>query len=45
MVDQTFVRFFVAFVVIVGAAFGILAIAGSQVEEVEPEVILANPTE
>ncbi len=35
MLDKTFIRFFVGFVVLVGAAFGILAIAGSQVEDVD----------
>lgn len=43
MLDKTFVHFFVGFVVIIGAAFGILAVAGSQIEDVEPEVNVANP--
>lgn len=43
MVDNTFVRFFVGFVVIIGAAFGVLVFAGSQMEDIEPEVQVANP--
>ena len=43
MLDKTFTRFFVGFVVIIAAAFGILAIAGSQVDQVDPEINVANP--
>ncbi len=43
MLDKTFIRFFVGFLVIIGVAFGILAVAGSQVQNIEPEEQLANP--
>lgn len=43
MLDKTFINFFIGFVVIIGAAFGVLMIAGSQVDNVEPEEIIANP--
>ena len=43
MLDKTFMRFFFGFVTLVGVAFGVLAIAGSQMEEVEPEINIANP--
>lgn len=38
-------RFFVGFVVIITVAFGVLAVAGSQVDEVQPEDVIANPQE
>lgn len=40
MFNQTFFRFFLGFVVIIGAAFGVLMWAGTQVE---PEQNVAQP--